>query len=185
MALSDLGRYVSVDVRSIDSGSGAGARGRRGRRQGHPSLPEHLRDRAAQPGSARTDPTTSSASTPTMSTSSAGPARRSRSEVLFADEGEARGKSEVLFASLTNGGRNAQVLSLQASSDDGVVDCYDETGKEREEIPRPQAARRRQRDLEFRLAPASSAAVHARCTPASTGAPRPARRSMPRRQRRH
>ena len=55
VALSDLGRYVSVDVASMNT---LGRRRRRrggGRRQGHAALPEHLRDRAAQPDSAPGD----------------------------------------------------------------------------------------------------------------------------------
>ena len=53
IALSDLGRYVSVDVAAHEHRSVADRRRRRGRRHGRAALPEHLRDRAAQPDSAR------------------------------------------------------------------------------------------------------------------------------------
>ncbi|HZO48476.1 MAG TPA: M23 family metallopeptidase [Xanthobacteraceae bacterium] len=50
-------------------------------------------------------------------------------EILFAGEDEgADAKSEVLFASLTTGGETRRYYRFQ-SSDDGLVDFYDETGK--------------------------------------------------------
>jgi murein DD-endopeptidase MepM/ murein hydrolase activator NlpD len=50
-------------------------------------------------------------------------------ELLFAGEDEgADAKSEVLFASLTTGGETRRYYRFQ-SSDDGLVDFYDETGK--------------------------------------------------------
>jgi murein DD-endopeptidase MepM/ murein hydrolase activator NlpD len=50
-------------------------------------------------------------------------------EVLYAGEDEAgTAKSEVLFASLTTGGETRKFYRYQ-STDDGVVDYYDETGK--------------------------------------------------------
>jgi murein DD-endopeptidase MepM/ murein hydrolase activator NlpD len=50
-------------------------------------------------------------------------------EVLFAeDEGSADGKSEVLIASLTTGGETRRYYRFQ-SADDGLVDFYDDTGK--------------------------------------------------------
>jgi murein DD-endopeptidase MepM/ murein hydrolase activator NlpD len=52
-------------------------------------------------------------------------------EVLYAGEDEApnaEGKSDVLFASLTVGGETKKFYRYQ-SPDDGVVDYYDETGK--------------------------------------------------------
>ena len=51
VALSDMGKYVPVDVRNVDTevadNNAAAARGRR--RHRHPPLSEHLRDGAAQP----------------------------------------------------------------------------------------------------------------------------------------
>ena len=61
VAWSDLGRYVSVDIRNMETeiararSNAAAAGGRGGRRQGRAALPEHLRDRAAQPGAAPAD----------------------------------------------------------------------------------------------------------------------------------
>ena len=50
-------------------------------------------------------------------------------EVLFAeDEGSADGKSEVLLASLTTGGETRRYYRFQ-SADDGLIDFYDDTGK--------------------------------------------------------
>ena len=50
-------------------------------------------------------------------------------EILFAGEDEgADAKSEVLFASLTTGGETRRYYRFQ-SADDGLVDFYDETGK--------------------------------------------------------
>jgi murein DD-endopeptidase MepM/ murein hydrolase activator NlpD len=50
-------------------------------------------------------------------------------EILFAGEDEGNdAKSEVLFASLTTGGETRRYYRFQ-SSDDGLVDFYDETGK--------------------------------------------------------
>jgi murein DD-endopeptidase MepM/ murein hydrolase activator NlpD len=51
-------------------------------------------------------------------------------EVLFADESEAGAdtKAEVLYASLTTAGESRKFYRYQ-SADDGVVDYYDETGK--------------------------------------------------------
>ena len=50
-------------------------------------------------------------------------------EILFAGEDEgADAKSEVLFAALTTGGETRRYYRFQ-SADDGLVDFYDETGK--------------------------------------------------------
>jgi murein DD-endopeptidase MepM/ murein hydrolase activator NlpD len=50
-------------------------------------------------------------------------------EVLFAeDENSADGKGEVLIASLTTGGETRRYYRFQ-SADDGLVDFYDDTGK--------------------------------------------------------
>jgi len=49
-------------------------------------------------------------------------------EVLFSGDDEANARSEVLFASLTVGGETKRFYRFQ-SGDDGVVDYYDESGK--------------------------------------------------------
>jgi len=127
VALSDLGRYVSVDVRSIDTevaqtreeeeDDGKGIRLYQSiyetalRNQVPRALIEDLVriysydvdfQRKVQPGDSF--------------------------EVLFADEGEGEAKSEVLFASLTTTGETRKFYRYQAG-DDGLVDFYDETGK--------------------------------------------------------
>jgi murein DD-endopeptidase MepM/ murein hydrolase activator NlpD len=127
VALSDLGRYVSVDVRSIDTAvaqareeeedDGKGIRLYQSiyetalRNQVPRAMIEDLVriysydvdfQRKVQPGDSF--------------------------EVLFADEGEGETKSEVLFASLTTAGETRKFYRYQAG-DDGVVDYYDETGK--------------------------------------------------------
>jgi murein DD-endopeptidase MepM/ murein hydrolase activator NlpD len=128
IALSDLGRYVSVDVRSIETAEVAQAREEEEddgkgirlyqsiyetalRNQVPRALIENLVriysydvdfQRKVQPGDSF--------------------------EVLFADEGDGEVKSEVLFASLTTAGETRKFYRYQAG-DDGVVDYYDETGK--------------------------------------------------------
>ena len=127
VALSDLGRYVSVDVRSIDTDVAQAREEEEDDGKGirlyqsiyetalRNQVPRALVDdliriysydvdfqRKVQPGNSF--------------------------EVLFADEGEGEGKSEVLFASLTNAGETRKFYRYQAG-DDGVVDYYDETGK--------------------------------------------------------
>jgi murein DD-endopeptidase MepM/ murein hydrolase activator NlpD len=49
-------------------------------------------------------------------------------EVVFDEEGASDAKGEVLYASLTTGGESRKYYRFQ-SPDDGVVDYYDETGK--------------------------------------------------------
>jgi murein DD-endopeptidase MepM/ murein hydrolase activator NlpD len=49
-------------------------------------------------------------------------------EVVFDEEGASDAKGEVLYASLTTGGESRKYYRFQ-SSDDGLVDYYDETGK--------------------------------------------------------
>ncbi|MFD2182941.1 peptidoglycan DD-metalloendopeptidase family protein [Rhodoplanes azumiensis] len=49
-------------------------------------------------------------------------------EVVYSGEDDAGGRSEVLFAGLVIGGETKRFYRFQ-SSDDGVVDYYDETGK--------------------------------------------------------
>lgn len=129
VALSDLGKYVSVDVRSIDTevtqareDEGDDGKGIRLYQSIYetalrsqiprPLIEELVRiysydvdfQRKVQPGDSF--------------------------EVLFADENESGNdaKSEVLFASLTTAGETRKFYRYQ-STDDGVVDYYDETGK--------------------------------------------------------
>ncbi len=49
-------------------------------------------------------------------------------EILFSEDEGGEGKSEVLLASLTTGGETRRYYRFQ-STDDGLVDYYDETGK--------------------------------------------------------
>ncbi len=131
VALSDVGKYVSVDVRSIDTDvaqtrerdeeedDGKGIRLYQSiyetalRNQVPRPLIESLIriysydvdfQRKVQPGDSF--------------------------EVLFADDNDngSDSKSEVLFASLTTTGETRRFYRFQAG-DDGVVDYYDETGK--------------------------------------------------------
>jgi murein DD-endopeptidase MepM/ murein hydrolase activator NlpD len=131
VALSDLGKYVSVDVQSIntntevadtsdDEDDGSGVRLYQSiyetalRNQvPRPVIEDMIRvysydvdfQRKVQPGDSF--------------------------EVLFAGEDEAPAadsKNDVLFASLTVGGETKKFYRFQ-SPDDGVVDYYDETGK--------------------------------------------------------
>jgi murein DD-endopeptidase MepM/ murein hydrolase activator NlpD len=137
VAWSDLGRYVSVDIRNMETEI---ARARQQQQQQQQQeeeeddgrgvrlyqsiyetalrnqVPRHLIDeliriysydvdfqRRVQPGDSF--------------------------EVLFAgDEDGGEGKQDVLFASLTTGGETRKFYRYQ-SSDDGLVDYYDETGK--------------------------------------------------------
>jgi murein DD-endopeptidase MepM/ murein hydrolase activator NlpD len=128
VALSDLGKYVSVDVQSInnatevadasdDEDDGSGVRLYQSiyetalRNQvPKPVIEEMIRvysydvdfQRKVQPGDSF--------------------------EVLFADEAGADSRNEVLFASLTVGGDTKKFYRFQ-SPDDNVIDYYDETGK--------------------------------------------------------
>ncbi|HYT81799.1 MAG TPA: M23 family metallopeptidase, partial [Gemmatimonadales bacterium] len=129
VALSDMGKYVSVDVQSAettvadnddDDDDGSGVRLYQSiyetalRNQiPRPVIEELVRiysydvdfQRKAQPGDSF--------------------------EVLYAGEDEtpiADSKNDVLFASLTVGGETKKFYRFQ-STDDGVVDYYDETGK--------------------------------------------------------
>jgi murein DD-endopeptidase MepM/ murein hydrolase activator NlpD len=128
-ALSDIGKYVAVDVRSMDTevrqareeeevDDGKGVRLYQSvyetalRNQVPRALVEDLIriysydvdfQRKVQPGDSF--------------------------EVFFAGEDESSAtKPEVLFASLTTGGETRKFYRFQ-SSDDGLVDYYDETGK--------------------------------------------------------
>src|SRR5262249_9672758 len=130
VALSDMGKYVSVDVQSAeatvadneddDEDDGSGVRLYQSiyetalRNQlPRPVIEELVRiysydvdfQRKAQPGDSF--------------------------EVLYAGEDEtaaADSKSDVMYASLTVGGETKKFYRFQ-SADDGVVDYYDETGK--------------------------------------------------------
>src|SRR5262249_36070241 len=130
VALSDLGKYVSVDVRSFDTPVAAQVREEEDVDDGkgvrlyqsiyetalrnqvpRPLIDDLIRiysydvdfQRKVQPGDAF--------------------------EVLFAGDSEGGSdKSEVLFAAITTNGVTNKFYRFQ-SPDDGVVDYYDETGK--------------------------------------------------------
>ena len=91
-------------------------------------------------------------------------------EVLFAgeDEDSNDGKGEVLFASLTTGGETRKFYRYQ-TTDDSVVDYYDETGKSAKKFLVRKPLARRHHALGLRLAPPSDPRLHRRCIPASTG----------------
>ena len=128
VALSDLGKYVAVDVRSMDTevaqakeeeeDDGKGVRLHQSiyetalRNQvPRPLIDDLIRiysydidfQRKVQPGDSF--------------------------EILYAGEDESSDtKTDVLFASLTTGGETKKFYRYQ-STDDGVIDYYDETGK--------------------------------------------------------
>jgi murein DD-endopeptidase MepM/ murein hydrolase activator NlpD len=127
VALSDLGRYVSVDVRSIDTEVAQAREEEEDDGKGirlyqsiyetalRNQVPRALIDDLVRIYSYDVDFQRKVQTGDSF-------------EVLFADEGEGEGKSEVLFASLTNAGETRKFYRYQAG-DDGVVDYYDETGK--------------------------------------------------------
>ena len=102
-------------------------------------------------------------------------------EVLYAGEDEtpaADSRNDVLFAALTVGGEAKKFYRFQ-SPDDGIVDYYDESGKSAKKF----LVRKPVAEGHHALAASASAAIRSsatpRCTPAWTGRRRPARRSMP------
>ena len=142
VALSDTGKYVSVDVQSADTQVAEARGGRRQHGSGvrlyqsvyetalrqqvpRPVIDDLIRiysydvdfQRRVQPGDSF--------------------------ELLFAGEDEAGGetKTDVLFASLTIGGETKRYYRFQ-TPDDGVVDYYDETGKSAKKflVRKPMAA---------------------------------------------
>ena len=127
VALSDLGRYVSVDVRSIDTEVAQAREEEEDDGKGirlyqsiyetalRNQVPRALIDDLVRIYSYDVDFQRKVQTGDSF-------------EVLFADEGEGEGKSEVLFASLTNAGETRKFYRYQAG-DDGVIDYYDETGK--------------------------------------------------------
>jgi murein DD-endopeptidase MepM/ murein hydrolase activator NlpD len=128
VALSDLGRYVSVDVRSIETAEVAQAREEeeddgKGIRLYQSIYETALRNQVPR-GLIEDLIRIYSYDVDFQRKVQAGDSF----EVLFADEGEGEVKSEVLFASLTTAGETRKFYRYQAG-DDGVVDYYDETGK--------------------------------------------------------
>jgi len=128
VALSDLGKYVSVDVRSFDT-EVAQAREEeeddgKGVRLYQSIYETALRNQVPRP---LIDDLIRIYSYDVDFQRKVLPG--DSFEVLFADDSEAGAdKSEVLFASLTTGGESRKFYRYQ-SADDGMVDYYDETGK--------------------------------------------------------
>ena len=180
-ALSDLGKYVAVDVQSMntvaeapdnsddDDDDGSGVRLYQSiyetalRNKVPPNVIEDMVriysydvdfQRKVQPGDSF--------------------------DVFYAGEDEGANsseKSEVLFASLTVGGETKKYYRFQ-TPDDAVVDYYDETGKSAKKFLVRKPVNNAIMRSGFGAAAIRSSAS-SRCTPASTG-PRPtARRSSP------
>ncbi|MGP0088352.1 MAG: peptidoglycan DD-metalloendopeptidase family protein [Xanthobacteraceae bacterium] len=129
VALSDMGKYVSVDVRSVNTGTEVADTGDDDEDEGHGvrlyqsvyetalryQVPRPVIDNLVRIYSFDVDFQ-----------------HRVRPgdsfEVLFDEEGANDAKGEVLYAALTTSGESRKYYRFQ-SSDDGVVDYYDETGK--------------------------------------------------------
>jgi murein DD-endopeptidase MepM/ murein hydrolase activator NlpD len=128
VALSDLGRYVSVDVRSIDTEVAQTREEEEDDGKGirlYQSIYETALRNQVPRGMIDDLIRIYSYDVDFQRKVQAGDSF----EVLFADdEGASDSKSEVLFASLTTGGETRKFYRYQ-SADDGVVDYYDETGK--------------------------------------------------------
>jgi murein DD-endopeptidase MepM/ murein hydrolase activator NlpD len=129
VALSDMGKYVSVDVRSLNTGSEVADASDddeddgRGVRLYQSVYETALRHRVPRPiidNLVR------------IYSFDVDFQRRVRPgdsfEVVFDEEGASDAKGEVLYAALTTGGESRRYYRFQ-SPDDGVVDYYDDTGK--------------------------------------------------------
>jgi murein DD-endopeptidase MepM/ murein hydrolase activator NlpD len=129
VALSDLGKYVSVDVRSMDSDMSQARDEEEDDGKGvrlYQSIYETaLRNQVPRP---LIDDLIRIYSYDIDFQRKVAPG--DSFEILFAgeDEGANDSKTEVLFAALTTGGETRRFYRYQ-STDDGVVDYYDETGK--------------------------------------------------------
>jgi murein DD-endopeptidase MepM/ murein hydrolase activator NlpD len=128
VALSDMGKYVSVDVRSVDTGGEVADASDddddgRGVRLYQSVYETALRNRVPRP---------IIDSLVRIYSFDVDFQRRVRPgdsfEVVFDEEGASDAKGEVLYAALTTGGESRKYYRFQ-SADDGVVDYYDETGK--------------------------------------------------------
>ena len=102
-------------------------------------------------------------------------------DVLYAHEDETPAddaKAEVMFAALTTGGEVKKYYHFK-TTDDGIVDYYDETGKSAKKflVRKPVATGIMRSGL--RRPQSSAARLLSRCTPASTGPHRSAPRSTP------
>jgi murein DD-endopeptidase MepM/ murein hydrolase activator NlpD len=129
VALSDMGRYVSVDVHSVNTGTEVAdaseeeeddGRGVRLYQSVYETALRHQVPRPIIDNLVR------------IYSFDVDFQRRVRPgdsfEVLFDEEGATDAKGEVLFAALTTGGESRRYYRFQ-SPDDGVVDYYDDTGK--------------------------------------------------------
>jgi murein DD-endopeptidase MepM/ murein hydrolase activator NlpD len=128
VALSDLGKYVSVDVRSMDTEVAQAKEEEEDDGKGvrlYQSLYETaLRNQVPRP---LIDDLVRIYSYDVDFQRKVAPG--DSFEVLFAGEEEgSEGKSDVLFAALTTAGETRKFYRFQ-SPDDNVVDYYDETGK--------------------------------------------------------
>jgi murein DD-endopeptidase MepM/ murein hydrolase activator NlpD len=128
VALSDLGKYVSVDVRSMDTEMAQAKEEEEDDGKGvrlYQSLYETaLRNQVPRP---LIDDLVRIYSYDVDFQRKVAPG--DSFEVLFAGEEEGNeGKSDVLFAALTTSGETRKFYRYQ-SADDNVVDYYDETGK--------------------------------------------------------
>ena len=98
-------------------------------------------------------------------------------DVLYAaDEDDASNtdaKNDVLFAALTVGGEVRKYYRFQ-TTDDGIVDYYDETGKSAKKFLVRKPLGQRHHAVGLRRPQSSAARLLSRCTPASTGRPRSA-----------
>ena len=129
VAMSDLGRYVAVDVRTMDTEL---ARARPQEEEEDDGKGTRLYQSIYETALRNQVPRPLIEDLVRIYSYDVDFQRRVQSgnsfEVLFAGEDESSEKSEVLFASLTTGGETRKYYRFQ-SSDDGLVDFYDETGK--------------------------------------------------------
>jgi murein DD-endopeptidase MepM/ murein hydrolase activator NlpD len=129
-ALSDIGKYISVDVRSMDTETAQASKedeedDGKGVRLYQSLYETALRNQVPRP---LIDDLVRIYSYDVDFQRKVAPG--DSFEVLFAgeEEGSNEGKSEVLFAALTTSGETRKFYRFQ-SADDNVVDYYDETGK--------------------------------------------------------
>ena len=130
VALSDLGRYVSVDIRNMDTDV---ARARQQEEEEDDGKGVRLYQSLYETALRNHVPRQLIEELVRIYSYDIDFQRRVQPgdsfEVLFAGEDESsESKTEVLFASLTTGGDIKRYYRFQ-SADDGLVDFYDETGK--------------------------------------------------------
>jgi len=130
VALSDLGKYVPVDIRNVDTGvtetaeDGTGASDDTSGVHLYQSLYETAL-RSNVPNSVIED-LVRIYSYDVDFTRKVQPG--DSFDVLYSDEENGEGRSEVRYAALTIGGETKKYYHFQ-TTDDGVYDYYDETGK--------------------------------------------------------